>query len=374
MSRYIDPICYSFFFSTILKKEDEGYLRQVFLQTLHECKAWLLQEGNLGAEVPLDLISIHGRNLLGHHWFTFQNKSIKDLDIDACDGIMQREDCSMLELCDEPKANLHFSSPAGKSGKKCERLLKKTKKDQIDSTYIQELSEMLSCPSDSLDDVRVPVTMVRGTSLFIIEWRRWPVIYHESEYIGMTPDFSPSPYELQELMIRIPRYLIGDQVSVLAMQNKWQQKLISLGERYACSMGSIMMDTPATQGWGAFSCYDDGVDYDQRWHYPSQIPGYCWGMLINAAQKEKLPTDQNEGFHCVKDLANGNRYYQLTEDMRCINREQGTFLRNFFKQSLPTDPLGVCWDGIPPSYRLCFSPEDVSTENLRHLELVQIRI
>ncbi len=373
MGAYADPICFQFYFGAVTDKAEEPVLQHAFLKLVEVCKDWLIQDGNRGKEYPLGLTSIHGENRIRNHWL-FQGKhTIESVDTSICEKILKEDECNYITFSRDLMTKPIITTSAGKFGKKCERLLKKTHIEQIDDLYISELSKMLSCPSDKLEEVRVPLSMLRGFDMFDITYHYYPAIINQNDR-GI---IIPSRYEsnittkLHEIFLRIPRFLIGQETSILTIQDEWKKELLSLGSQYSYSTGSITMDSTFRQS-GAFSFYDAAfTKYKLSNRY---IPGYCWGMLINAEQTKLLPDELPDFFNCVKNLENGSRYYQLTEDMRCITRLQGTLLREYFRKSLPPEPLGILWDEVPRSFRLCITPEEIKTKikDLRHLELVQI--
>ena len=372
MGNYADPICFQFYFGAVTDKAEEPALQHAFLKLVEVCKDWLIQDGNRGKEFPLDFCSFHGENRVRHHWL-FQGKhTVESIDISVCEKILKEDECRRIAFSNDVIRKTIFTTSAGKFGKACERLLKKTHIGQIDDVYIKELTDMLSCPSDKLEEVRVPLSMLKGFNTFVISYDYYHAVFdHENGNVNILRDFNPEIKTiLHEITLRIPRFLIGKENTVIDIQDEWKKVLLSLGSLYSRSMGSIMMDSPPWQSCGAFSCYSIG--WYHKKYFERYIPGYSWGMLINAEQTKLLPKELPVFFNNIQNLENGSRYYQLTEDMRCVTRQQGTLLRQYYKKSLPPEPLGVTWDEVPPSFRLCITPEEIKTQDLRHLELVQI--
>ena len=358
MGRYIDPICYQFTFNAIVH-EKEPLPVSAFLHLAAGCKAWLTEEGNRGRELPLDLFVGYGRNLADHPWLFRGTHTIADLDLAFCEHALLHTDCRILILSDDflPRPSV-FTSGGKKNGQIFDHLLKKTKREEIDEAWIQEFCNFVSCPTERLKDIRIPLTAARGWNMLDIYWRA-EKISEDREVLRtvVAGDYDPTDAVFLEIALRVPRFIIDNEASVSAVQEDWIRTLLELGNRYPLGAGTIMMDTPTFHQPLGLTCYDQ--IYDGKRNFLDAVPGCAWGMLLNAQQRKSLASDDTGIFERTVDLENGSRYYQMTKDMRCMTREHGTLLRDHFKAAFPNKPLMIMWDGMPPSFRLCCRPEEI---------------
>ena len=375
---YHDPILYQFYFEVLSQKEYEQTVHHVFCELLEHCakyaqaytdgadasKAWIrldMRAGQPYGNVRLD----DGTFILPGFTCAYDWGRI----------MAEAKTSQLTGFCFEGNDRYLFRrfhkrpTPLGK-------LISKAFYEAIETTTQEELANILNCPDEMLDEVVVPRSLCHVYEAFRIELNRWPV---EKDgrclTIKIIPDDYPSdrikPKYCYKVNITLPRFLITAPDEEKCLKKLWKDSLIRLGEAYPECIGSIDYDAVHDRGGrGAFSASAAPSKWapwrsdDTEQYFSNNIPGYCWGMLLNSAHKkildEKRTKEYADMFHEIKTLENGNIYLQLTEDMKRVDKDSAKRLRCFMKPAFPqTDIRADWWAEVPLSFRMGIEPDEI---------------
>ena len=385
MAKYCDPIAYCFSFRTVTTQAVEEDIKAAFKSLLLSLKEYILRYG--GYE---DRIS--GQGL----WYSYDKfietpESVPPADklifateytLDQASEIFDAELERFMKYRyyglnidgDQRPVMRHFAERPTPLAKEYLEWLAKPKKPIDFKNNQKHIYELFSCPSDGLLDVLTPISIATTEKLCEIDCRSWPVnddfilsITEEKIITTINENERHLPHYLHEISISIPRFLIGKTTDTKELQRNWTDHLIKLGNQYPTSTGVIYMDIPKIFRWLS-TCYDYEALVDLKKRYiTDRIPGYAWGMLVNADQAKrlgKMEESDKDLFYRKTDLKNGSIFFQKTPDVRIMSMKDCRDCRLYFTNSLPDVNLFFRPDMLPPSLRLGFSEEEMVFENL----------
>lgn len=389
---YHDPILYQFYFEALSQQEYEPTIHRVFCELLEHSakyaqaytdgadagKAWI--ELDMRAPQPSGNIRRDDGTFL-LPWFSCA--------YDWSKIIAEAKAAQLTGFCFEGADRYLFRrfhkrpTPLGK-------LISKAFYEAVETTTQEELAYILNCPDETLDEVVVPRSLCHVYEAFKIRLDRWPIEDGKCLGIRIIPDDCPRdntiPKYCYKINITLPRFLITAADEEECLKQLWKDALIKLGEAYPECIGSIDYDAVHDRGGrGAFSAsaapsrWAPWRSDDTEQYFSKNIPGYCWGMLLNSAHKrildEKRTGEYADVFHEIKQLKNGNIYLQLTEDMKRVDKDSAKRLRRFMKPAFPkTDIQALWWAEVPLSFRMGIEPDEIILPavnrvdfNIRHL-------
>lgn len=396
MAQYLDPIVYSFRFSAITHRPMEPLMKETLLALVKKCKPWILKYMGYPNE------------FLGELDLRYAPFFLDPMHLEPLSPILypykKMEECwqriiNPLEEGGYYYWNLsggaldianrkYFSGRSSKLGKEYEKFFHRRPAlgESMSETCrenAERICELLSCPNEKLQDIRVLRTMVNRNYRFLNFFlRSEPACFGERALgkdficLDLPEEEKDLPCYSHAIVMELPRVLIGPDENVADLQMLLCDSLKKLGAYFPYSFGTVAMDIASmyftTTYYARDSFYSKLPDF-----YSRHIPGYAWGMLINRQQAQLMKDlDQyqcGKGFHEVQHMENGNVYFQLNDDMECMTREESIFLRNVFAPYLPPHKLGVYWGQLPPSLRLGCTPDQLRFEDLkRHLALFYI--
>lgn len=381
MGSYVDPVTYNFCFAAVTPNDKEPVLREALLELVKGCKPWILKyigypdafHGFLWAHYADRLYAPFGTEVITHP---------------ACEVTMEDEWNHLLATIQEQEKyywtlesfgrhnQKNFYTGPTALGKKYRQYfyLFNSKNTERIKDY-EELCDLLNCPNDTLEKIRIPYGWYRN-EFFCIELscRGFP-LYKDQRQISVNTDLKnlPEPSYYYYLRISLPRFLSG-QEDIGELQEKWCELLQRLGEIYPCSQGNVFMDFPP--GVNCINCFDTGISRIQNKHYfHDAIPGYAWGMLLNkdqvALMKNPEQYQSGQGFYRVHRLKNGGMYFQATPNMERMTKEDCYFLKKTFAPYLPLKDLEIQWQQVP-SFRLGCIPEEIKLDTQYHLGIYRI--
>ena len=370
---FIDPICYRFCFGCVTPGPHEPFLKTVYQQLMAELKPFMIpflkecfliscerSKGERGLLISVEMVPgmINGHDVIERYW----DDLFTALQDDALYGF--RIDCM-------PEHDFKKYGPKKtKYTRRYMQLFSLLNERRQFGSYLPEncqlIQEVLDCPNDDLSDIVVPLRHVRNSNPFEVSLYAVAVGANETKETRFTlvtsRDGIAQPGWLHQLNLIIPRFMLGEQSGVFAFQTSWVNAMKTLGEHYNTAFGTIGMDAPpALYVYHGSSCYDDeAVRWHSKRYFDQYIPGYGWCTLLNAHQYAMTGNTENftERLHPIQ-LANGNVITVLNGDMQRVTREEAQSVRAIFKPFLPPSHVRFSADGIPPSFRLGFTPDEI---------------
>ena len=390
MANFIDPICYTFFFSAITDQVCEPDFVRIFRKLLLPCKEGIKQifridapDETMNACSSSKMIIANVNQQLDGRYFSKAKHSLDHFE-DSWNYILSNlhdDQTYNIELhTDEKNSRKYFCQRKTPLGKEFEQLFdnwKGVKAQNPPCTYqeyleanIDRVCNLLNCPNDTLDGVLIPKKCLNN-DLFGISYKTRK---HDmklfgdygngsSDYqlLGLDPE---GKYYEHRLAFRLPRYAFGMGNEIASMQQQWCAALKELGNLFPIAYGSIAMDYPPNQYHPIFSCFDMNGFLSFPLYLSKYIPGYAWGMVLNKMQTsliENLDELKSDScFYHIEKLENGSHYFQMTPDVRKMKKEEALFLRRTFEPFLPYHNLWITIDFIDFSFRMGCTKENLS--------------
>ncbi len=377
MPYYYDPIAYGFSFRTILDSVMNTELKAAFRELLEPVRESIFLYAGFGKPQAKGK-QAYGVGLLPHlypepevicdppHLSAFRGQTIDEAlhEWDRAMKAMDDPQCvGMVFGTHERTSRRRFQKNETKYGKAYRELLYQMPEYDTLMRRREDIWKLLSCPSDDLLDVRVPAPCVYSTDLFDVYYEPALFQFPQGRWektMADLPEDGKTRY-MHTISICIPRFLIGEETDVSALQKRWSEVLCRLGSMFPLSLGSVDMDVSHPSALNAFD--EREIFKTGTLWFSKEIPGYSWGMLINATQREKLRILPKEGgpggFFKVTEFENGNVYFQKTKDWRYMTQEECHALRDFFKPSMSPTALEHWWQVVFPTFRSGFGPEEI---------------
>lgn len=375
MAKFIDPVCYRIYFGGISENDQDQFIKDVFITLINSFKKQLVSYLSIGLpKTYRDSVRTirDGRpGNLTHFIGSFSTINTTEQKLDALLRLLEKDPDYFGFIMHGCLKNdqIPYFDKSTRFGRDYVKWFGNHTYIISDGSYLENrkiLGALLNCPSDDLNDVVIPSSMtLHGNELFCMELYRIPIAAtNERPYpyqvIMQSPDLQDDGYFYQ-LSITIPRFIIGKDTDTIPMQNKWRDMLLRLGEHFPVSIGTLQMD--CSLFLNGFSCYDDKTRSEmEKRFFAEYIPGYSWGTLISSSQAQMVDQckqdEMNGVFYDIQKLKNGNRYYQLTDDMRIVPLQKAIELRNFFRPFLPPVNIPFRLGRSPISLRMGFTESE----------------
>lgn len=411
MAKWLDPITYNFCFIALTDKPEEPSIPKAFRELLIPCKKGIMTAFGVDGSfyIPFCIssyTSLYNDTHSPYHWFDKGSKDEKNEEpipqeefdmlwnkaLLALDSVSVRSMHIDYGAFSEKKARRNFSQRITPFGKMLKQLYS-PHNPEYDNVRVffeknkERICDILNCPSETLDDVVLPLDTLRGWHLLDIYFlsSNHPLTLDEQpgnkERICQLLNLdSEKKYYEHRICFRFPRFAMGMGPEVSEMQNIWTDVLQRLSAEFELSYGSVSMDFSAPQVHPNSSCYDYPFYLTKPIYMTRYIPGYAWGMVLNkhhiALMKDFDALKNKHHFYRLTELKNGNYYFQLTDDVRRIKKEEAIYLRQVFEPHLPFERLFVGYGHCvpPPSFRLGCTSEhlDVYDKYLHSVEFCYV--
>ena len=374
MGSYIDPIVYYIQFACIADREQDHAIKAAFQRIVHSVKPALIPfmcadryfcSYNYGS--GQDAFPPATVTFIGSSYHT--EEQTED-ELDSIVDILLQEETFHFVL------QLGTGKELGRYGKSANRYAKEYGKwlgvrtppaDEF-INHSASICDLLNCPSDDLEDVRLPNGTMANREPFEITLGQRPVasiVHHEYDpwrydIVAETNGTLSGKY-LFELCVSLPRAAFREFFQTMDLQKQWYEELMKLGAAYDCCFGTMGMDTPLNSKFGHGTWYDsETTRVLKKRFFSGFIPGYSWCTLINRSQSSLISMEGTDKiFHRIRKMENGNVCFQLTPDMRYVSREVARKERNYFRPYLPPVALSFNKYFSPLSLRLGFLPEEM---------------
>ena len=370
---FLDPICFRLCFSCITSQINEPYIKIVYQNLVSGLKPIVLPFLKTGFLKPV-MWSEGDQGYLGTVKWVPSALNGADVTENYYDYLLeklQKNDLHGFMLSCTPENDLKkYGQKQTKYAKNYMKLFTKLDECRLSNSLSPEsrrmIQDLFDCPDENLSDISVPIHHLRNSmpfevSLYTITCKESK--FNKTHYIfrADNSDLMASSF-LHQLNLVIPRFLLGRQDSTYAFQSSWMEAIKQLGEHYSISFGTIGLDAPPEHYvYHGNTCYDDSsIRMLSKRYFDQYISGYSWCTLLNARQFALISHQVNAISQLtLATLANGNAILTLNGNINSTTHEEAQIIRSIFKPYLPPVPITFPAGGIPPSFRLGFSIDEI---------------
>ncbi len=360
--RWHDPICLQFHLEVVNDRQKDIQLNEVFSRLLWSISEYIDEYKRVNRNHLLFYSAAlylktdnEGQN---QKYSTIQG--LPDFQIEEITKGLCSEEITGCRLSgDDNKLLQLYPHKPTKWGKRYVEL-QSVLNEQEAGDQLNELSEMLNCPDESLNCVTLPYSMLRGLDLFTIQYISQSVKHDFPKYCRFILDdaddsVAGDAYHHQ-IHVHLPRFMVKEDGEIARIQKEWTDILSSVTLCCSTAKASIDLDIPHDFSWNDAS--GDMVMEDRKGHmYFAKVwPGYPWCMLIGKNQahlltKTSLAALTNEAFK-TEIREDGSLFCQLTERIDQVDRNKCVRIREILRPYLLPNPVGPRWQKSPVSVRM----------------------